>query len=1248
MKTLVECETTAKNNGFGIDKDKVELVQGIKMAEDILKLITSSTEANLKERLLPLQGKTMWQEWTKLDKEEHQQVHRGDETISRYSSKIFVEKMKKRQQQLRQLNELSGVMTSFLAALTIEDQEVPGLVRRYFLQWLKLGLNELSRNEMAQLRSQYSHSKHELLELQERSDATDSDGKIKQCKEAIKNLHEMMVNASFGIEHILREIGQIYEAAEKSPYKEDLNQFSHLPGLAADILIDGDHIELMDGDTAHVPITWINAVLQELKIKLGDCRMFVLSVLGLQSSGKSTLMNTTFGVQFNVSAGRCTRGAFIQLLPVEASKLNCDYVLVVDTEGLRAPSLGLATPQKHDNELATFVIGLANLTMMNIYGETSGDMDDILQTVVHAFLRMKHVQLALSCQFVHQNVSSVMAASKGEIDHYKFKEVLDRMTCAAAKAEDCESQYKYFSDLIKYDEETDVHYFPTLWRGDPPMAPVNCGYSEKAQGLKYRIVSLMENIGNSRPITAFQIRLQDLWSAILHENFVFSFRNTLEIIAYSSLDEKFNKWAWFFQQQMLEWEQTAQNVMYSIDDDKLTGIYKQYIRDLETLIKTITTETQRKIDAFFEESKYRDILPQWKEKTDNRLKELAAELKKHAKTHCEQLYSVREKCTEVHQQKDLYHKALLVRVKQLISKSEEQFDEMQLMTIFDEHWIQWKEEIHAIPLPCMNADDIEESVVETLTRYNNTRRSILSQKLKEKTLFKWGVELSMTVKKDAHVGLNRNWLINHLHVMAVWKDSYRKEAQSITDSALQRAEQYLEKIQHQNFNEMYTAKLLHEVLDPIHSDNLIFKPEYIVELSLIVCGYAIRRFQEMEVSFWKQNGPMEFFEQDMYEHLSSLFKNQCLQIAQEKASADAFCKLLKKPIESQVIDSLSSEIVGDMIQNFKYFSNKSALKAKILIDLAENFQRSGNFDEYYLYITDIQLSLKQWIKRYTKLHCESGEQSTRLVAFANAKLSQLVNNFVLNKVKEVTLKVQEEGAQDMAQGTSAKKGMFLKTWLEMFCRDDDVKKRLKLDITAIQDIGEVGDSLPMDITNFSDAVDTGLKKLSLILFQNMTVDSMDSWKVRPYDILYDRLRGCCEQCPFCKEQCEHAFDGHVTPHSVGIHRPQCLGGYRWVASSQLMIDTCNALVASAHTFKKKRESNEKLQLYAEYSEKFPNWYIQPSRQADISKYWKWFLANYQERLAEALNARPSPLIPVHWMTMKWKDVKQELIDTYQL
>ena len=213
----------------------------------------------------------------------------------------------------------------------------------------------------------------------------------------------------------------MYVAERTNKPNELVQQTHHLPQVAAKLFISGFPLELMDGDAAHVPLKWVLAILGEVKKLLGNIRIFVLSVLGIQSSGKSTLLNTVFGLQFTVSAGRCTRGAFMQLVPFEESfkqKLKCDYLLVVDTEGLRAPEIDSEESIKHDNEIATFVIGLANLTIVNIFGETPGDMDDILQTAVHALLRMKCVKLKPSVKFVHQNVKAV--SDKTDTGRQKF------------------------------------------------------------------------------------------------------------------------------------------------------------------------------------------------------------------------------------------------------------------------------------------------------------------------------------------------------------------------------------------------------------------------------------------------------------------------------------------------------------------------------------------------------------------------------------------------------------------------------------------------------------------------------------------------------------------------------------------------------------------------------------------------------------------------------------------------------------
>jgi hypothetical protein len=86
--------------------------------------------------------------------------------------------------------------------------------------------------------------------------------------------------------------------------------------------------------------------------------------MGVQSSGKSTLLNTMLGIQMRTSVGQCTRGVNMQLLAVDG-RPEYDYILLLDTEGTRAPEYhGLSGSEKRDNQMATLSILLADATIV--------------------------------------------------------------------------------------------------------------------------------------------------------------------------------------------------------------------------------------------------------------------------------------------------------------------------------------------------------------------------------------------------------------------------------------------------------------------------------------------------------------------------------------------------------------------------------------------------------------------------------------------------------------------------------------------------------------------------------------------------------------------------------------------------------------------------------------------------------------------------------------------------------------------
>ena len=67
----------------------------------------------------------------------------------------------------------------------------------------------------------------------------------------------------------------------------------------------------------------------------------------------------------------------MQLIRVEEDlkeQLDCDFIMVIDTEGLKAPELAqLVNSYEHDNELATMVVGLSDITIINIAMENAAE-----------------------------------------------------------------------------------------------------------------------------------------------------------------------------------------------------------------------------------------------------------------------------------------------------------------------------------------------------------------------------------------------------------------------------------------------------------------------------------------------------------------------------------------------------------------------------------------------------------------------------------------------------------------------------------------------------------------------------------------------------------------------------------------------------------------------------------------------------------------------------------------------------------
>ena len=683
-------------NYITIDESHKLCLQSKAIAKSVM-AYTNLPISQIKCEEISLQGQSLWQKWSILLKKKCRPSTSADkiESTVQKRDRLQDEMDAIRKEQLKACLNPSQLMNAFVHAF-VEHAAFKGHQQiDFLLQWLRLLLDQNSRSILSGFNHKYQERWSKLQSVKGTQGANGQQVKSLQAK--VSEAEEQLAKASFGLEHLMREMGQMYEAVEESGSASlnhsFLQNIRKLPMIMASLLLRGQPLELMDGDAANIPLSWLKAVLSELKSLVGEKKLFVVSVLGVQSSGKSTLLNTIFGLQFAVSAGRCTRGVYMQLVQCETG-LPFDYACVVDTEGLRAPELGMQK-YDHDNELATLVIGLGDLTIINIKGENYAEMKDVIQIAVHAFLRMKLVSKYENhhrCVFVHQNVPATNAKEKTRNGRQKLQENLDEMTKEAA-AQEKFANVQQFDQIITFNCNKDVWLFPDLWHGDPPMAPANPGYSTSVKEIRDKIFTEM-----ALKQTGFLLcddlsqRIKDLWQGILADDFVFSFRNSLEMKAYTGLERKYQQVTLNLEEGIMQWESdTAEVRIGACDTEEKIRICQLELRsDLDKCVAALGETLKASLIDFCENDIYASIVIQWKQ---NKINLLQAECDKQKLTTLNniiELLSAKDVELRKDKEDDKHKLDIMQQACQLAqSMKKQRLSEKELERKFEELWNRW-------------------------------------------------------------------------------------------------------------------------------------------------------------------------------------------------------------------------------------------------------------------------------------------------------------------------------------------------------------------------------------------------------------------------------------------------------------------------------------------------------------------------------------------------------------------------------
>ncbi|XP_067303210.1 interferon-induced very large GTPase 1-like [Pseudorasbora parva] len=1213
QKLTFKLEDVAKHTGIRVDEEDPECRKGKEAAVQIMGLLRGKDPTTAKEANLPCQGK-LWHDWCKKNKDLH---HLEGENLEQDKSTKLKNMRDIRVKQVEQ--GLKDFMMTFIETMKSQSDNE----KKYFLRWMMNLLDEFTSEKLCDLHKEYDKKWHEVSALRTNPNKLD---KLQTEQTNLENISEQINRTSFGLEHILREFGQIYESWSSVTNKEGLQfDFCSLSSLAAEMMISGFPMELMDGDAAHVPLTWVTAVLGELVKKLGDRKVFVLSILGIQSSGKSTMLNAMFGLQFAVSAGRCTRGAFMQLVKVSEemkTELKFDYILVVDTEGLRAPELAGSSTTHRDNEMATFVVGLGNMTLINIFGENPSEMQDILQIVVQAFMRMKNIRLSPSCMFVHQNVSDITAGEKNMEGRRRLQEKLDEMTKIAAKEEVCDAER--FSDVIAFDVQNDVKYFAQLWEGSPPMAPPNPNYCENIQELKQSILTHASK-SDGIMLTHLRDRIQDLWEALLNEQFVFSFKNSLEIATYKKLETEYSKWTWSLRNAMLEIENRLHN---KIENEAIHDIEEFH---LERELNPKTEEVKKTMSNFFEKDRDASVLNQWKTSFEIKIKQLQENIVRESKRKLNGVLQRRHLKKKMDAQRTHHENTLFEKSKEFALKFKDQAnDENVMKTQFDLFWKQQTAEIIK-DSPLVKDIDILRDVEMLLSKSNGriplSRAHKSSQHKDMISLPSYSEYVHLKKSKGFTNYFQNMYKGAKERIGHVLSEKDEVQIRSLITDITEHTE---ELIQSFNIAKMgYNFSCIQQLLNYIrtrlneHQEEpkvkYLFKGEFFIGLVLCIFHRTNKTFTDQYNMFREANDPVLYFERKSEEYYR-IFRKYCQGTTSAAIFGEFICNKLKEPIQQNVYKKTARDLADEMMTNCESLNgNRSNLEKHILRTMAVK----QDFKAYMTYINNPKEHFKNFIR-----------------AEVNKYITERFEDRVRHKM-ENSIKLLEQKITHAAHESTERFNTGADLWLCHFTQQlSDVLVFSLNDFTGVNH----------DDVEVSFLEDVIMNELPSIMSDILSKFSTETFPVklehtdRPDELLIDHFCQCCwVQCPFCAAICTNTIEDHHGDHSVPFHRNNGLNGWFYRGTNNLSINICTSAVASDRSFYP--NSSDDTVLWKEYRKggpKYDAWSITP----DLSElpYWKWFVCRFQKDLEKHYGKtyQGHGKIPDEWRKYSQKEAIESL------
>lgn len=220
-----------------------------------------------------------------------------------------------------------------------------------------------------------------------------------------------------------------------------------------------------------------------------------------------------------------------------SEKLNVDAILLIDTEGLGAPEKANdVDAERKDRLLATFVMGVSNLTIINVLGEYMRDLTDILQIAIVAMARLEQAGMSPDLLMVQHLTERNMAKSSNSTE--QFRQALDKALEVATQKEDeigtaGANCLQNLMMRLQPGQNSMLKQFRPFKDGASAYAPPSVQYHEDVIDLYRTILEACQQSQNKMEFASWHQLVRSYWSnSVSTEHFAVQFKNVKEIMEF--------------------------------------------------------------------------------------------------------------------------------------------------------------------------------------------------------------------------------------------------------------------------------------------------------------------------------------------------------------------------------------------------------------------------------------------------------------------------------------------------------------------------------------------------------------------------------------------------------------------------------------------------------------------------------------------------------------------------------------------